>query len=142
MTGDNYLVYSQWYQCSDHSAVILAKTQKQWGPSQWRFLEDVLNDEPFCLKLKGTLLQKYADLEPCLAWELIKHQIMQVTQEKMKYHRSQHTAELKSLRKALHSVNRQIYSRENLEQNRIQLQKLIRQKESTIWEINSDDVVK
>ena len=29
MFGDQYFIYTQWCQCSDHSSVILAKTQKQ-----------------------------------------------------------------------------------------------------------------
>ncbi len=112
---EHLFTFTQWCQCSDHSAVILAGQQKQRGSLQWKFPEDVLSDEQFCIKLKEIILHEYQDLEPCWAWELIKHDIMQATQEKTKYHRAQHNAELKSLRKALHSVNCRIYTGENLE---------------------------
>ncbi len=62
---EHFFTYTQWCQCSDHSAVILMEQWKQRGSSQWKFPEDVLSDEQFCTRLKEIILHEYPGLEPC-----------------------------------------------------------------------------
>ncbi len=114
-------------------SVVMAP-KKEKAPTQWRFPKDILKDEQFCVQIKQFLATQYLQIDKNYAWELIKHDICNITREKTRFRKKQYSSELTSLRQSLHAINKRIYAGKNLEQDRLKLQKEITNKEQTLWE--------
>ncbi len=127
--GLNMYTFTQWCQCSDHSAVISTITKISKEPSQWRLSEDVLDLPQVQNIVTETLLQD-TDLSHGLQWEMFKIELCSKIQQLMHFHKVQHKQELKSLQLALRTINRHIYQGEkDLDGDRLKLQPAIHLKE-------------
>ena len=94
------------------------------GPKLWRFPEDLLADESFCLQLK-LVLDNFSTRNASQLWEEIKNKIQSIAQKAMKFCHKQLMCEIKALKHNLCTVNKRIFNGEILDEDRMQLERCI-----------------